>query len=144
MKKLIYFFVAVIIIVCSISYLYIMYKSNENTVAQQNQLFESYYQRQVYGAEVATAINKAMDSNYRNNVEKDKNNLYIENTTNSIKISIKMIDNDEIYPMEVFAKSGIQTFLEYYNNIQFKCVDIQHHENTKLVKSLLFEQMTIS
>ena len=46
--------------------------------------------------------------------------------------------------MEMFANNGIQNFLEYYNNIQFKCVDIKYHENTKLVKSLLFEQVTIS
>ena len=144
MKKLNIFFSVVIIIVCMISYIYILNKSNERITMQQNQLFESYYQRQVYGAEIATIINKAMDSNYKNNVEKDNNNLYIENSTNSVKINIKMIDNDTIYPMELFANSGIQNFLEYYNNIQFKCVDIKYHENTKLVKSLLFEQTTIS
>ncbi len=144
MKKLIIFFSVVIIIVCMISYIYILNKSNERITMQQNQLFESYYQRQVYGAEIATVINKAIDNNYKNNVEKDNNNLYIENSTNSIKINIKMIDNDTIYPMEMFANNGIQNFLEYYNNIQFKCVDIKYHENTKLVKSLLFEQVTIS
>ena len=96
MKKLIIFFSVVIIIVCMISYIYILNKSNEHITMQQNQLFESYYQRQVYGAEIATVINKAMNSNYKNNVEKDNNNLYIENSTNSIKINIKMIDNDTI------------------------------------------------
>ncbi len=145
MKKIAIFFALIIVIVCMISYLYIINKSNERLAIQQNQLFESYYQRQVYGAEIATVINKAMDNNYKNNVEKDNNNLYIENSTNSIKINIKMIDdNDTIYPMELFANSGIQNFLKYYNNIQFKCIDIKYHESTKLVKSLLFEQVTIS
>ena len=54
-----------------------------------------------------------------------------------------MTDNDTIYPMEVFANGGIQNFMEYYNMIQFKCTDIQYHEQTKLVKSLVFEQITI-
>ena len=143
MKKFIIFLIVVFAIVCSMSYLYMINQSNERVVKQKNEVFERYYQKEVYGADIATAINKAMNNNYKNHVEKDSQNLYIENTTNSIKISIKMIDNDTIYPMEVFANGGIQNFMEYYNMIQFKCTDIQYHEQTKLVKSLVFEQITI-
>ena len=144
MKRFFIFLAFIVIIVCMISYLYIVNKSNEHIVGQQNQFFESYYQKEVYGAEIATVINKAIDSNYKNNIEKDEKNLYIENSTNSIKINIKMLDNDTIYPMELFANGGIDNFMEYYYNIQFKCVDIQYHKDTKLVKSLLFEQVTVS
>lgn len=143
MKKFIIFLIGVVVIVCCMSYWYIINQNNERMVIQQNELFESYYQKQVYGAEIATAINKAMDSNHRNHIEKDEQNLYIENDTNSIKIQIKMLDTDTIYPMEAFANNGIQNFIEYYNMIEFKCVDIQYHPTTHLVKSLLFEQVTV-
>ncbi len=143
MKKIVIFIGVTIAIVSAISYLYITYRINNSEIQQANQLFESYYQRQVYGRELATAINKAIDNNDKNDVDKDENNQYIENETNSIKINIKMLDDEKTYPMEVFADSGIREFMEYYNSIQFKCTDIQYHENTKLVKSLLFEQVTV-
>ncbi len=143
MKKFIIFLIITIIVVCSVGYIYIINKSNSRIANQENQLFEEYYQKKVYGAEVATIINKAMDNNDRNYIELDDKNEYIENNTNSIKINIKMIDNDTIYPMEKFAGGGIQNFVEYYNMIQFECVDIQYHPETKKVKSLLFEQITI-
>ena len=145
MKKLILFLIATVAIVATIWYVYAVNEAKVRTANHENKFFENYYQRQVYGGEVATVINKAMDNNYKNNIEKDKKNLYyIENDTNSIKINLKMLDNEEIYPMELFAKNGIQNFMEYYNNIQFKCTDIKYHQDTKLVKSLLFEQVTIS
>lgn len=142
MKKFVVFIIIVIIIICSISYIYIVNKANYNMAKKQNTTFEEYYQKKVYGAEVATIINKAIDSNTKNNVQKDEENNFIENTTNSIKINIKMIDYDKIYPMEVFALNGIEQFIEYYNSIQFECTQIEYHKSTNMVKSLLFEQIT--
>lgn len=143
MKKFVIFLIIVIAIICGISYAYIIAKANYNTANLQNSFFENYYQKQVYGADIATIINKAIDSNEKNNIEKDNKKLFIENDTNSIKINIKMLDDDNIYPMEAFANNDITGFVEYYNKIQFKCTKIEYHKTTKMVKSLLFEQITV-
>lgn len=68
---------------------------------------------------------------------------YLENDTNSIKISIKMIDNDNVYEMETIYNNKISEFIKYYNQIKFKCTDIQYHSNTNMVKSLFFEQISV-
>lgn len=142
MKKFVVFLIFIVIIVCVISYAYMVNKANYNTIKKENQLFEDYYNQEVYGADIATVINKAVDSNTRNNISKDKKGQYIENTTNSIKIYIKMTDIEETYPMELIIKQGIEQFLEYYNKIKFKCTQIEFHKDTKNVKSMLFEQIT--
>lgn len=143
MKKLIIFFAIVIISISGITYLYLVGQSNDNAIKKHNVTFENYYQQEVYGQEIATIINKAVDSNQKNNVLKDDNGKYIENETNSIKISIKMLDNDNIYAMETIYNNDVSEFIKYYSQIKFKCTDIQYHESTNMVKSLFFEQVSV-
>ncbi len=50
--------------------------------------FKKYYNKKIYGADLATAINKAIDYNTKRD-RKNKDSLFIENETNSIKINIK-------------------------------------------------------
>lgn len=142
MKKIAIFFVVIIFIVVTMFYLYINYKNNYNSIQKDNRQFESYYNQETYGANLATIINKAMDNNYKNNIEKDSNGKYIENDTNSINIDIKMIDNDTTYNMEKIFNGGISTFTSYYNQIKFKCTKIDYHKKTGRIKYMLFEQIT--
>ena len=143
MKKFVVFLIAMFAILAVFSGMYSVNKANTRIAKQQNEMFEEYYQKKVTGTEVATIINKAMDNNNKNHVLLDEQNNYIENEKNSIKINVKMLDNDTVYPMEVLARGGMEKFVEYYNMIQFECVDIQYHSESKKVKSLLFEQITV-
>ena len=143
MKKIVIFIALILICLSGISYLYLVAQSNENAIKKHNITFENCYQNEIYGSEVATIINKAIDSNERNNIQKDKDGQYIENDTDSIKINIKMTDNDSIYSMETIYNNKISEFVKYYNQIKFKCTDIQYHKNTKMVKSLFFEQVSV-
>ena len=104
--------------------------------------FEKYLNEEVYGSELATVINRAIDRNEKNEVEKNNKGIYQNNDTNSINIEIKMLDDDTIYQMETFYRGGIQNFINYYSNIKFKCVDIKYHSSTNQVKYMLFEQIT--
>ena len=142
MKKIVIFFVIVILIVCGISYLYLNYKAEYNMSKKANLEFEKYLDEEVYGADLATVINRAVDNNEKNEVEKDNKGIYLDNETNSISIEIKMTDNDSIYKMETIYNGGIQNFINYYNSIKFKCVEIKYHNSTNKVKYMLFEQIT--
>ena len=142
MKKIVIFLVIVIIIICAISYIYLNYKANYNISKKANLEFENYLNEEIYGTDLATVINRAIDSNEKNEVEKDNKGMYLNNNKTSISIEVKMIDNDSIYKMETFNKSGIQNFINYYGNIKFKCVDIKYHKSTNKVKYLLFEQIS--
>ena len=142
MKKLLIFFAIVVIIVCVVSYVFLNYKANYNTSKKANLEFENYLNEEIYGTDLSTVINRAIDSNEKNAVEKNNKGIYLNNDKNSISIEVKMNDNDSIYQMETFYKNGMQNFLNYYGNIRFKCTDIKYHKTTNKVKYMLFEQIT--
>ena len=122
MKKIILLILAILaIIIATISYLYMTNKANYEMAQKQNVQYESYYQQEIYGPDLATLINKAVDDNNKNDVEKTKKGKYIENTTNSINIDIKFTDDNTIHAMEEIYNGGISTFIQYYNQIKFKC-----------------------
>lgn len=142
MKKLAIFFLIVISIVVGISYMYLNYKTNYYTIQRENKQFESYEGQEIYGAELTTIINKAVDNNENNEVQKDNNRRYINNDSNSIQIDIKMLDNDKIYTMEILYYGGMDKFVQYYSDIKFKCTKLEYHATTHKVKYMLFEQIT--
>ena len=142
MKKFIIIFITIVIVILALIYGYFTYNDNIKTIKQENAVYEEYYQKEIYGADLATVINKAINSNETNYIEKDNKGAYIENNTNSIKIDIHILDNDTTYNMETFYNNGIDKFVENYNIIQFKCKRIEYHNNTGKIKYMLFEQIT--
>lgn len=142
MKKMAIFLLIIIGIVSTISYLYLNSVSSQRIAQKENIKFEIYKDEEITGAEVTTLINKAINSNQQNEVEKDKKGRYVDNETNSINIDIKFIDDDVTYNIEKIYNNGMDKFLTYYRNIKFKCVDVQYHDKTQKIKYMLFEQIT--
>ena len=142
MKKIAIFAMIIIIIICAIFYIYINYKSIYNNSQKANLQFEKYLNEELYGVDLASVINRAIDNNERNEVEKNNKGIYQNNDRNSISIEIKMTDNDSVYQMETIYNGGIQNFVSYYSNIKFKCIEIKYHSLTNKVKYMLFEQIT--
>lgn len=91
MKKIFLYIVLVLIIIIVVILVQI---SNNNkrqaSVMEFNSQFESYYKdKTLYGADVLTIINKAIDNNESYNIEKDENGFYI----NDRKICLSHIPN---------------------------------------------------
>jgi hypothetical protein len=142
MKRIIIFCSIILVIIATVWFNYINYKSTYNSTLKENLEFEKLYQKEIYGTYLTTIINKVINSNEKNNVEITKEKKYINNNINSINIDIKMVDTDSIYSMETLYNGGMEKFVEYYGNIQFKCTQIDYHKSTKKVKYLLFEQIS--
>ena len=142
MKKIAVFFLIIVIIVVAITYMYIDYQKGKETLKKENQVYESYLNKEINGLDVTSVINKAVDRNTKNEVSKDSNGYYIEDE-NSIKIDIKIIDTDKTYSMEEIYKGEMNQFASYYGNIKFKCTNIEYHEKNGKVRYMLFEQVTI-
>lgn len=142
MKKSVIVILTIVIIVISIVYVkYINYRQEQNKIKENNLEYEAYLNSQILGTELTTFINKAIDNNEKNNVPKDNQGFYIENDTNSIKIEIKITDNDTTYQMETLYGGGMITFVKYYNSIYFECTKIDYNSTGK-VSYMLFEQKT--
>ena len=140
MKKIMAFITIVAIILIMLAIKYYNYKDEYSKIKEINAQYESYYQKEIYGTDVATIVNRAVNDNENNNVKKDSKGYYIENNTDSIKVEIKITDNDTTYNMETLYNGGMANFVKYYNNVEFECTKIEYHSETKKIKYMLFEQ----
>ena len=103
MRKISIFLVIVLTIVAAIGFKYMSYKNEYNAIQKENKEFEEYKDKEVYGLEVGTMINKAVDKNTKNKIEKDNNGNFIQNDKNSIEIEIYITDNETTYKMETLS-----------------------------------------
>lgn len=142
MKKIIIFILCIVIIIISIFWAkYMDYKEEQSLIKKENLEYETYLNKEITGREVTTAINRAIDNNEKKSIQKDEQGFYIQNNTDSIKIEIKIIDNDTTYQMETIYNGGMEKFIQYYNEIHFKCNRIDYNSLGK-VSYILFEQKT--
>ena len=123
-----------IIVVILVSKVFWLKDINQNIKAF-NMKYEEYLEKEIYGNNLATIINKAIDDNKKENLTKKDENY--------ININIKIIDytKETIIEMEKFYNGGIDRFVEMYGSILFKCNEIKYSEKGK-VNYLLFEQIT--
>lgn len=142
MKKTFLLITALILIIIFIILGYIFEaQAKQNQAITYNKQYETYLGQEIYGAEIATLINKVTEQNEKNNVQKDEKGYYIDNGTNSIKIDLKMITVEETYPMELIYKNNITNFVKNFNVILFKCTNIEYHKQTGKISKLTFEQI---
>lgn len=141
MKKIAIFLIIILAIVATVSYIYLNYSSNLQAIKKENANFEVYKDKEILGTELATVINKAIDTNQKNSVSKDKKGKYLDNGNNSINIDIKFLDDDVVYNIEKIANNGIQKFVNYYRDILFVCKEIEYHNSTGKIKYMKFIQL---
>ena len=107
MKKIIIFFVIVIAIIASVWYIYQQKKISNNNLISNNKQYEQLLNKTISGTELTTYINKVIDNNINNKVEKNSSGIYKDNKENSINIKIKFIDSDDEIPFEKIYSSKI-------------------------------------
>ena len=142
MKKIIGIFIAVVVIILSLLYGYFTYKNNSNSILKQNAEYEKYLNQEIDGTELATVINRVIDNNEKNAIDKDSKRKYIDDNLDTIKMDILITDNETLYDAETIYRGGIENFVKNFNTIKFKCTEIKYHETTKKIKYLLFAQIT--
>ncbi len=142
MKKTVILILTIfLIIIAIIAYGIYQQRSIALQSAQQNKSYESFYMQEVLGSDVVSLINKAIDDNEKNLVEKDENGNYIENDTNSIKVEIKFQELDKTILMEAINKQGMYQFLQNFGATTFMCKQIEYHQSTNNIKYMYFEQV---
>lgn len=138
-KQTIILIVVLIIMFLIVTFAVAQNIKKEKELANYNKQYEQYCEKQIYGTDLATLINKAINDNEKNNVDKDENGYYIQNGTNSVKIFIKLQEEGENFPMERIFKRGITEFVKNFNLETFKCTQINYHEQTKKISEIYFE-----
>lgn len=142
MKKTLFTIILMFIIILTILVIMLInIKSNNMQLQQINDEYEYYTKKYIFGTELVTLINKAIDNNKKLGVEKDKDGFYINNYTNSILINIQMQNSEEPYQMEKIFALGTETFIELFNSSRFECIDVKYHKNTGRISEIIFKQI---
>ena len=141
MKKMLIIVITIFVIVMVMLSIWLVNVQSKNKQLQQiNAQYEYYTKVPIYGTDLATLINKAIDNNKKYNIPKDANGLYIPDDKYSIKITIHMLSNEENYEMETIFEHDIQQFVELFNSSKFKADKIEYHFNTGRISQINFSQ----
>lgn len=143
MKKLLGILIILfLIIIFSIYALKINKQNSKRVLENYNKEYEIYLNKTIYGTDLATIINKAINQNEKEQIQKNEKNYYIENGENSIKIEIKMTITDKTYPMEEIYNKDTAEFVKHFSTEEFKCTEIQYHKKTGKVRKMIFEEQS--
>lgn len=148
MKKNVIIICIILLVIITICTMGISINSKKVSVQKQaNKEYEQYLEKNIFGTDVATIINKAIDSNNQNNIQQ-QDGKYIENNENSIIVELVMITNEEkekttTYRMETISKVGINEFIKNFNTATFKITKIEYHNKTGKIKYIEITQQAL-
>ena len=135
MKKYVLIIITIVLaIVAVVAYKIYDYKVTQNEANNNNKSYNSFYGQEVLGTDVATLINKAIDSNEKNSVAIAEDGTYIDNGTNSINIDIKFKDLEETITMERINQLDSVRFVQNFGGFNFKCTKSEYQKKTGNVK----------
>lgn len=135
MKKVIIGIVLVVaIIVIGFGTWYKTNLQNLKDIKNFNEGFEEYIDKEITGVDLTTVINKAIENNNIQKIEKNSDGTYKNNNKNSIEIIIKPTKEGNSYPMEAFEKVGIREFTSNFGGMVFKSTKVEHHANGRISK----------
>ena len=140
-KTIIIMFMALILISIILVFAIRNRQLQNREIVNKNSEYEYLLEKEILGNEVATIINKAINSNEKNNIPKKEDGTYIPDKEHSVKVELNMISVEKTYQMEQIFKSGINNFIKHFGLIKFKCTKMEYHETTKLVSKIIFEQI---
>lgn len=138
-KQTILIIILLIVVILMVTFLVLQNIQKARILANYNNPYEICKTKNVYGTDVATLINMAIDNNEKNSIQKDEKDYYIPDEENSVKIYVKLQEEGEDFPMERIFKVGIIEFVKNFNLETFKCTRIDYHKKTGKVSEVYFE-----
>lgn len=116
-------------------------QDDEKALKEFNYEYEQYLEKEVYGTEVTTIINKAIENNKNHNIQKDEKGMYINDESYCIKVELNMITVEKTYQMEQLYNVGLTEFVKNFNIIKFKCTNIEYHKKTGRISKIVFTEL---
>ena len=124
---------------------YTVYQFRKNEIEKQkvNSQYDVYLDKTIPGTDLISLINKTIDINQKNGVERDSNKRYINNNENLIQIYVEFIYKKETKTLQIedIEKGGTETFIKNYSIVNLKCTNIEYYQTTNKVKSLTFSEI---
>lgn len=138
------FIIIIIIFIVIMSVLTIILKDieqSEKIVKRDNYKYEQYLGKKIYGTDVTSVINWAIDNNEKHEIPKDEKGMYINDNKYCIKVELNMITVEKTFQMEQLYSAGMTEFVKLFNVLVFECTSIEYHEKTGRVSKIVFTQL---
>lgn len=133
--------VILLVIVAMISITIKAKQDDEKAVKKTNLEYQQYLGKKVYGTDVTTIINRAIENNTQHNIQKDEKGMYIDDGEYCIKVELNMITVEKTYQMEQLYNAGLTEFVKNFNLIDFECTKIEYHEKTGRISKIVFNEL---
>ena len=133
-----------IVFLCIILFLFAILRNvqaQDREVKKFNIEYEQYIDKEIYGTEIATIINKAVNNNEKYEIEKDQDGFYIDDNMYTIKVEIYISVNDTTYQMETIYNHRTEQFVQNFNSELFKAENVEYHGKTGRIAKILFKQI---
>ena len=140
-KTLLFILIALGITLIALSGILVNRKFAENEAKKPNLEYEYILEKEMYGTDVVTIINKAMDNNKRYEIAKDKNGNYINDNRYSIQVEIAFQGMEENFTMEKICTVGLEEFMQAFNVSKFKCINKEYHTETKRLSKIVLQEI---
>ena len=145
MKKVFFILLfALILITIIVTYTVYQYRKNEIEKQKINNEYSVYLNKTIPGTELMSLINKTLDINVKNGIQRKEKNYFDINNEELIQIYIEFIYKDETRTLQIedIEKGGTEAFIKNYNSAHFKCTSINYYKTTNKVKSLTFSEIS--
>lgn len=116
-------------------------QDDEKAIKEFNYEYEQYLGKKVYGTEVTTIINKAIENNKNHYIQKDDKGMYINDELYCIKVELNMITVEKTYQMEQLYNAGLTEFVKNFNIIEFECSNVEYHKKTGRISKIVFTEL---
>lgn len=140
-KTLILIITIALVLTIAISYNIFINRDLKRNISKINKEYESFYNIDILGTDIASLINRIDNDNKNNNVEKDSNGNYIDNNKNSIKADVKFLELEDNISIEKIENQGINQFVQNFGAMKFRCTKIEYHKSTGAIQYMYIEQI---
>lgn len=142
-KGIIILIVLTIIVISPLVLIFMQYRAERIEVRKFNREYEEYREKTVYGTNIGSLINFAVDNNEKYEIAKDDKGNYIDDDKYYMTVEIKLLSLDNeyktiTYAMETIVSLGTDRFVKNFNVSEFKCTDISYNSYGR-IRKLTFE-----
>lgn len=111
------------------------YRTKQNEIRKFNLEYEKYKGKTIYGAEVGSIMNNAINNNITYKIEKDEKGRYIDDDMYCVIVEINIPTKDEkgnekeeLYRMETIDSLGMEKFVKNFSTFNFEYQEIKYNK----------------
>ena len=138
-KQFIFIIMILIIAIIFVTLYFLSYRADQNEIKKYNLNYEKYQDKTIYGTDVGSIINFAINNNEMYEIEKSENGKYLDDDIYCVRIEVIIPTQDEegnieenIYDMETINKLGTDRFVQNFNLYEFEIKKINYNSKGRV------------